>query len=231
MRAGARVAPVARSADQLRTVGRRSAGSETVVPGRRLGTQTGRRSRRVGGWLDAFGAARRPRQQRQQFAALRKDSDPSKRCTATLTPRSENVIALDAVGAEDGAQLRAASRCSTTTTAVIFHRIITASCARAATRTGTDGAAKATASTTSCPSAASTRSARWPWPTPARHQRQPVLPRSPTPSGVGLRRIQPVRPDREGPRRARADAARRAPAAATVRATTSSSTPSRSASD
>ena len=76
--------------------------------------------------------------------------------------------------------------------------------------------------------AASTRSARWPWPTPARTPTAASSSWSPGRRRRPAAAVQPVRPDRQGPRRARHRCSASRPAAATARSTTSSSTRSRS---
>ena len=95
--------------------------------------------------------------------------DPTKRYTATLdTSLGEIVIALDAVKAPKTVNNFVFLALHHYYDGVIFHRIINGFMCQGGDPTGTGRGGPGYRSPTSCPRPASTRSARWPWPTPAR---------------------------------------------------------------
>ena len=135
--------------------------------------------------------------------------DPEKRYTATLdTSLGEIVIALDAVKAPKTVNNFVFLALHHYYDGVIFHRIINGFMCQGGDPPAPAGAARATGSRTSCRRPASTRSAPSPWPTPAPTPTAASSSSSPATTACACRRVQPVRPDRQGPRRARDDAAR-----------------------
>ena len=150
--------------------------------------------------------------------------DPAKRYTATHRhlARRDRDRARRRQGAEHGQQLRVPRRCHHYYDGVIFHRIINGFMCQGGDPTGTGRGGPGYKFDDELPK---------PRRIPDRlggdgqrrpeHQRQPVLHRLRPERRRPAAAVQPVRPGREGSRRARRDAARRRPTAATGPTTTS----------